>query len=264
MIRILGEDDRAQTLALLEHAPAHNILALGNLDAHGYGADFCQFWGWFDARGELLAVLNRYMSGWVLYGLPDADWAALGAIVDSHPLAAERLQDNPGGVESFLPYLQRYQAIRIEEEDLMILDAADFRPAAAKIGATVRRATCADLPELVDLYAEAGDMRRAPAAVERPLRERRVWVAEVDGAICSVALTNAETTHSAMIGGVYTMPNVRGQGLSQAVVSALSGELLALGRTPVLYWINPAAGAVYNKLGFHAVGKWRAVRLGRR
>jgi uncharacterized protein len=261
MIRVLGEEDRAQILALLQRAPAHNLFALGNLDAHGFEADFCQFWGSFDARGELLAVLNRYMSGWVLYGLPDANWVALGAIVDNHPLAAERLQDNPGGVASFLPYLQRYRAHRIEEEDLMVLDTADFRPSEAKVVATVRRAILADLPELIDLYADAGNMSRAPAAVERPLRERRVWVAEVDGEIESVALTNAEIRDGAMIGGVYTKPKARGQGLSQAVISALSAELLALGRTPVLYWINPAAGAVYRKLGFHPVGKWRAVRL---
>lgn len=264
MIRILGEEDRAQTLALLEHAPAHNLFALGNLDAHGFDAEFCQFWGAFNDRGELQAVLNRYMSGWVLYGLADADWNALAAVLDGHPIPAERLQDNPGGVASFLPYLQRYRATRIEEEDLMVLDAGDFRPARAKIRAIVRRAVLTDLPELIDLYAGAGDMSRAPAAVERPLRERRVWIAEVDDEICSVALTNAETSHAAMIGGVYTKPEGRGQGLSQAVVSALSAELLALGRTPVLYWINPAAGAVYHKLGFHPVGKWRAVRLTKR
>jgi predicted GNAT family acetyltransferase len=263
MIRTLGEEDRAQTLALLEHAPAHNLYALGNLDAHGFGSDFCQFWGSFNGRGELLGVLNRYMSGWVLYGLPDADWNALAAVMDSHPIPAERLQDNPGGIESFLPYLRRYRAKRVEEEALMILDSADFRPAGAKIATTVRRATLADLAALVDLYADAGDMSRVPDAVERPLRERRAWVAEVNGKIESVALTNAETSQGAMIGGVYTKPPARGQGLSQAVVSALSAELLALNLIPVLYWHNPAAGAVYCKLGFHPVGTWRAVRLER-
>jgi predicted GNAT family acetyltransferase len=86
-------------------------------------------------------------------------------------------------------------------------------------------------------------------------------VAAVDGEIRSAALTNAETSSAAMIGGVFTRPNARGQGLSQAVMSAISAELLALGKTPTLYWVNPAAGAVYGKLGFHPVGRWRAVRL---
>lgn len=261
MIRPLGEADRAQTGALLERAPAHNLYALGNLEAHGFDADFCQFWGSFDDGGELLAVLNRYMSGWVLYGLPDADWSALAAVIDAHPLTAERIQDNPGGVASFLPYLRRYRARLIEEEELMRLDPSNFRPLRAKVAATIRRAGFEDLPALIELYADAGDMRRVPAAVERPLRERRVWVAEVDGAIPAVALTNAETSNAAMIGGVFTRPDARGQGLSQAVMSALCAELLALGKTPTLYWVNPVAGAVYRKLGFHPVGTWRAVRL---
>ncbi|MBX3001099.1 MAG: GNAT family N-acetyltransferase [Caldilineaceae bacterium] len=261
MIRPLAEEDRAQTVALLQRAAAQNLYALGNLDAHGFGADFCQFWGSFGDGGELQAVLNRYMAGWVVYGASNADWVGLGNVVDRHPIGAERLQDNPGGVGSFLPYLRRYRARIVEEEELMILDPADFRPDERKIAATVCRATLADLPALVALYADAGDMSRSPAAVERPLRERRMWVAVVEGEICAAALTNAEIKDAAMIGGVFTRPDMRGKGLSQAVVSAISAELLALGKTPTLYWVNPVAGAIYHKLGFHPVGTWRAVRL---
>jgi len=43
----------------------------------------------------------------------------------------------------------------------------------------------------------------------------------------------------------------------------LCADLLADGKQPVLYWKRPAAGAVYRKLGFHAVGAWRSVWLER-
>jgi predicted GNAT family acetyltransferase len=104
-------------------------------------------------------------------------------------------------------------------------------------------------------------MARTPPAVARPLQDTRVWLAEQAGAILSTALTNAETTQLAMIGGVFTRPSARGHGLSQAVCSALCADLFASNLQPVLYWGKPAAGAVYRKLGFHPIGQWRAVWL---
>ncbi len=261
MIHRLAEADRAAATALLRHAPAFNLYLLSNLETYGCNADFCQFWADLDGRGRVRAVLNRYMAGWTLYGLPQADWAGLGAVVDSHPITAQRLQDNPGGVETFLPYLHRYRACWLREEALMRLDQRAFRAVEAQRHISVRRATLDDLPALIAFYADAEQMARPPAAVERPLRDRRIWIAEQEGTVAAAALTNAEIAGQAMIGGVYTAPAARGQGLSQAVVSALCRELLAEGKEPVLYWENPIAGAVYRKLGFHQIGVWRSIRL---
>lgn len=263
MIRPLGEADRPAAVAFLRQAPAFNLYALGNLQALGFDSDVCQFWGDFDEAGTLRAVLNRYMSGWVLYGLSSTDWPGLATVVDTHPIQADRLQDNPGGVESFLPYLRRYRSLSVKAETLMNLAAADFQAQPMPGDAIVRRATQADFDALVVLYADAGDMRRDPGGVRHPLLYRRIWLADLNGDIVSAALTNAETTDQAMIGGVFTRPDARGRGLSQAVMSALCADLLAEGRQPVLYWINPIAGGIYRKLGFRAVGEWRAVRLER-
>jgi hypothetical protein len=261
MIRPLTEPDRAQTLALLRCAPEFNLYMLGNLAALGFETDFNQFWGDFGIDGALRAVLNRYMSGWTLYGRADADWVALGQIVDEHPVAATRLQDNPGGIASFLPFVAQYEVAHLSTQTLMHLNKQAFAPADPPPGVRVRRASLADLDRLAAFYADAEQMTRARAGVEQPLRHRRVWLAEQDGRILSAALTNAETGRLAMIGGVFTAPAARGCGLGKAVCSALCAELLAAGRRPVLYWETPAAGAVYRRLGFRTVGAWRSVRL---
>jgi predicted GNAT family acetyltransferase len=263
MIRLLDEQDRAKMVALLEQAPYLNLYLLGNLESVGFDRDFCEFWGDF-ADDELRGVLNRYFQGWVLYGLPTADWAGLAAVLDAHPVEAERLQDNPGGIPSILPYLTCYAATKVAETQLMDLDAADFRPQPVPPGVTVRRAVWADLEPLVKFYTDAEHMTRTRAGVERPLQDTRIWLAEVEGEPASAALTNAETTTLAMVSGVYTQPVWRGRGLSKAVCSALCRELLSEGRRPVLYWQEPAAGAVYRRLGFRPWGIWRSVRLVRR
>lgn len=262
MIRRLGEDDRARVVALLSAAPQHNLYMLGNLESNGFDQDFCEFFGDV-VDGGVRGVVNRYMAGWTVYGLPDADWASLAQVVDSHAVVGERLQDNPGGVATFLPYLTRYVGGLIEEETLMELPVNGLVLPHVPDGFVARRATMADLPGLIALYADAGDMTRTPAAVERPLRDRRVWVALHDDVIVAAALTNAETSDAAMIGGVFTLPAWRGVGLSQAVCGHLCAELIAVERQPYLYWENPAAGQVYRKLGFREIGLWRSVRLER-
>ena len=264
MIRPLTEADRAATVQFLSGAPQMNLYMLGNLEKLGFADPICEFWGDVveQARGtSIRAVLNRYMVGWTIYGINEADWVALGMILDQHSAGATRLQDNPGGIETFLPYLQRYRAENIKMEEVMTLDPADFQPIPAPAGVVIRRGTLADLPRLVAFYADAEHLTRSPAAVERPLRDTRLWLAEQTGNIVATALTNAETSHLAMIGGVYTPPAMRGRGLSQAVCSALCAELMAAQKQPILYWDTPAAGAVYRKLGFCATGTWRSVWL---
>ena len=264
MIRRLRESDRASLVVLLSSAPHFNLYLLGNVDANGFEADFCEFFGDVDAQGRVRAVINRYMSGWTVFGEADADWGALGGVVDQHETVAERLQDNPGGIASFLPFLARYETASITDDELMRLSAADFQPQRAPAGFEVRKAGLDDLPQLITLFADAGDMARTAPAVERPLRDRRVWIAAKDNVPVAAALTNAETAHMGMVGGVYTLPVWRGHGLSQAVCSGLCAELMAAGKEPVLYWHNPSAGRVYHKLGFRPLGMWRSVRLARR
>ena len=263
MIRRLEEGDRASLVSLLMAAPPHNLYLLGNVEANGFDADFCEFFGDV-VDGQVRGVVNRYMNGWTVFGGADADWVGLGGVVDRHAVVADRLQDNPGGVKSFLPYLQNYTQASLTEDHLMEVPPNGLQPQTARAGFVVRKAALDDLAGLVRLYGEAADMTRTPAAVERPLRDRRVWLALKDGEVVAAALTNAETNELGMIGGVFTAPAWRGYGLSQAVCSGLCVELIETGRQPVLYWHNPAAGHVYVKLGFRPIGMWRSVRLTQR
>ena len=236
-----------------------------NMEQMGFDADYCEFWGDFDeSYGRLRGVLNRYMTGWSIYGLAEADWQGLAQVIDEHESVSTRLQDNPGGIDSLCPYLSTYEVVRVSEEEMMALDADSFQPEHRGLHFQVRRAARDDLEQLVDLYSDAGTMARTRAAVERPLCDLRVWIAENDGVIHAAAMTNAEIDQAAMIGGVYTRPDSRGQGMGEAVCYALCNELLQEEKQPVLYWETPAAGAVYRRLGFYPIGVWRSVWLRRR
>ncbi len=267
-VRILDERDGPALRGLAAEQPEINLFLLGNLETLGFTQPFCTFWGDFDENAphgpQLRGVANRYFTGWCVSGHANADWAALAALIDADE-HAERLQDNPGGTASLLPWLQRHSAAQVHIEELMRLRNANFQPQAVPAGWRIHRAGVDDLDALTELYADAGDMTRTRAGTERPLRDGRVYVARnTRGDIGAVALTNA-ITHTtpllAMVGGVYTPPAQRGLGLSKAVCSALCESLLADGVTPVLYWKHPAAGRVYRRLGFQPIGHWRSIWL---
>lgn len=259
--RKLIEADREDYLALVSQEPVLNLYFLGNAAALCFDDPIWEVWGDF-VGGTLVGVLMRYTAGWNVYDTPGTDLEAFARIIDNHPIIARRLQDNVQTAPSLLPLLRNYVPTRVEEQTLCRLRAEDFRDDAPPW--PVRRATWRDLEVLAQFYARAEEMTRSRPGVERPLRDGRVFVVEEGGEIVSAALTNAEIPGMAMIGGVYTPPRHRGRGYARACVAALCRELLAEGKTPVLYYGNPAAGHVYRRLGFIPIGTWRSVRLARK
>ncbi|OEH93812.1 GNAT family N-acetyltransferase [Bacillus solimangrovi] len=61
---------------------------------------------------------------------------------------------------------------------------------------------------------------------------------------------------TAMIVGVATHPEHRGNGLVSMVMESLLIEVLKEGKVVGLLYDNPHAGGLYKKLGFQDIGKW--------
>jgi len=259
MIRLLTTLDYSQIYDFCNQNPALNLYFLGNLESLGVESDICQFWGSFDAEGQLTGVLMRYMDGWNIADGPGCDYRGLGQIVDGHPTVAARLQDNTRHIDSFVLFLNRYQEASTSIEYLCVLDPEDFTPDAKPW--PVRRATMRDYDALCYFYAHAGHMSRTSRGVERPLQDGRVFIVAIEDKIVSSVLTNAETRTLAMIGGVYTPPAHRGNGYASTAMVTLCHSLITNRIRPVLYYDNPAAGGIYRRLGFKDLGLWKAVKL---
>jgi predicted GNAT family acetyltransferase len=105
-------------------------------------------------------------------------------------------------------------------------------------------------------------MQRDAESLHRKLDEgRRIVVTEDGGRIVSAALTTVETSSAAMIGGVFTPEPLRNRGYASAAMTQLCVELIAAGKQPCLFYDNPAAGAIYRRLGFEDIGPWHLVFL---
>jgi predicted GNAT family acetyltransferase len=130
-------------------------------------------------------------------------------------------------------------------------------------GLIVRRAFEADAEllfplqaayELEEVVPAGGAFNPAAARLSfaRALRERRVLYATVDGRIVGKAGTNASAYSYDQIGGVFVVPDHRGQGIATRLVAELADQLAAEGRRVVLFVKrrNAAAIRAYEKAGF--------------
>jgi len=77
--------------------------------------------------------------------------------------------------------------------------------------------------------------------------------------ILSTASYVAETDKSAMIIAVATRKGseYRGKGLATLCLNKLLNDLKEKKKTACIYYDSPAAGRIYQKLGFKEIGKWR-------
>ena len=89
---------------------------------------------------------------------------------------------------------------------------------------------------------------------EDRLMEGGITVAEHDGKVVAKSEVLVRTGRMALIGGVYTMPEYRGRGLSFATMSLLCESILESLEGACLNVAkgNPPAMSVYKGLGF----KW--------
>lgn len=119
-------------------------------------------------------------------------------------------------------------------------------------GTEVQAMELEDLPEVDRLYDRVFDHHMPLEQMGEKLRTRRGrgGVIRRDGRIVSVAQTEFEEPHSALIVGVATLPEYRHQGLAEACVVSLCRQLHRESRIPWLQYDNPDAGKLYEKLGF--------------
>jgi len=123
---------------------------------------------------------------------------------------------------------------------------------------TPREATEADLPTVHEwgegFARDAGDeFMTAPAVRERWVRQRGLYLWELDGEPVSMALATGWTPHGARIGYVFTPGERRGHGYASALTAAVSQRILDGGRRfCVLYTdaTNPVSNAIYPRVGY--------------
>jgi hypothetical protein len=242
--------------ALLEIAaqePLFNLFLTTNLRT-GIG-DMIEAW-----VQDGVGVLLRRAANWILYPGPapeQFDFDGAAAIMDAYPAElVSGMTGHPSSVDPLLACLKVHVPL-VHAEHFAALDG---EPRAITYSGTPRPARPEDLDQAVAIYADAEDMSRPAAAVERMLPT--LWVVEDGGRITSVGNIHAETEYAAIIGAVYTPVPFRGKGYASTLVHGMSSRIVSDGKTACLFFHNPVAGRIYLGLGYKELGPWRLARFG--
>lgn len=236
--------------------------------ADAYGDDTPRF-GWYQAVGETVrgAFLRTPPRAALLSDLPAA---AVG------PLAAVILEENAGAVDgpaaTIAAFADAWTAATGRGSKVSarhrLYRLADLTPPRPLPEGSARPATSADRDLVIDWFAAFGAEADEPAAANPRLIDDRIandclmlW--DVDGAPVSLAGVTLPIGGMVRVGPVYTPPALRGRGHAGAVTAAISKRAQDAGHEVVLFTdlANPTSNALYQRLGYRAVGDYQTLDL---
>ena len=174
-------------------------------------------------------------------------------------------------VEKLYPYFREtydfeagYVTELLEKPKDESMSETDGSDAETQAEFPVEKAGEAELPEIAALICtdEGVGGTYTPEGLAAQLLERqrdgfgRNYFIRQNGRIVCHAGTYAEVDDLAVVSGVITAEDSRGQNLADRVVSKLNKELLAEGKHPCLFYYTKSAARLYAKTGYAAGTGW--------
>ena len=260
MFRKLNENDYTKTMDFLGKDPGLNLFQIGDIENYGFDSEIQTVWGSFNENEELTGVLLRYRDNYIPYFKDEELFVSKFREVIQNDERANIISGEAQMVSPFKSCFERYH-----EREMYFCELKDNL--SLKTGqVTIKLATPDDAERIFDLLLMIEEFdtlnRNSADHVRQKLEDQsgRIYFIENEKkeVICT-AQTVAENSKSAMVVSVATRKDYRRQGLMTQVLSKLCQDLLNEQKTLCLFYDNPEAGAVYHKLGFKRIGKWKMI-----
>lgn len=261
MMKKLTKKDHKQVFSFLKEEAALNLFIIGDIEAFGYDTDFQELWGVFKEDGTLKSILLRFHDSFIPYSNEEfaaSDYEALLSAYKPLKLSgkstiAERFEASP--------------TIQLGAKNEMYFCEClnNKHLPSTPIHETIKLASLDDIERIMKLRSDIAEFPTAHES-EKILRQAietntgRTYYIEKDGSIIASASTSAENSLSAMVVGVCTHPNYRGNGYASLILQKMIQDFTNEGRTLCLFYNNPAAGRIYKRLGFKDIGMWTMYR----
>ena len=264
----LTESDRERIFDYIALEPEMALFIYG--DVENFGVDGGPVEVFASVNGnEWNCLLLKYCEMYILYARRE-DYPAAEVAAFLHDREVERLSGKASLVKKLAPFFPDRRATTMYMSRLAALGSGFPRP--LPDGAELRRLgpeRAGDIAELLSGIEEFKDSYRGENAVERgagrirdSLEHGGVQFGVYAGdRLVSTANTTAANSQSAMVVAVATLPGHRGHGYASHAVAKLCAESLREGkRFLCLFYDNPDAGRIYQRLGFETVGEYAMLR----
>ena len=258
-MRKLRELDRAKLLEYLSAEPEMNMFFYGDVENNGFDSDICEIFA-LEQGGEWGAVALRYFKNYVIYSRKDNyDCEAVRDFL----LSRDELRVISGKASVLEPLKKFFPGFKFSSTYMSRCNEAAYFEHKAQ-GVSARRLTEQDAMDVVKLFCRIDEWKDDYLGREEEKAEEERKNIRSGGTklgffhgdqLVSCAGTTAENSRGAMVIGVATLPEWRGQGLASANVSKLCRMHFEAGREFLcLFYNNPAAGRIYHKIGFKEIG----------
>ena len=264
MIHRATDADVAEIQGFLSSRAHQSMFPLSNLRTYGLdGGDAFAPSMWFRRDGVAISdVLTITRSGMVMPQCPTApildplaDRGLIGVIGPADQASALRraagLMDVPATLDRVEPhFLLNLADLKVPDVEGEVIPFADA-PKDMMIDWQIRY----DVEALGATYEDA--KTRALDVYDRRIAQSSHMVLVRNGECVSKAGLNAQLPNIVQVGGVYTPPELRGQGLAKRVVALMLEQARARGvEQATLFAASDVAARAYIAIGFERVGDW--------
>ncbi|MGG3674086.1 GNAT family N-acetyltransferase [Bacillus nitratireducens] len=261
MMRKLTKKDHEQVFSFLKEEAALNLFIIGDIEAFGYETAFQELWGAFEENGTLISILLRFHDTFIPYSKDEF------VVTDYEALLSAYKPLKLSGKSTIVERFETAPSVQLGTKNEMYFCECldDNNLPSTPVQETIKHATLDDVERIMKLRSNIAEFPTANES-EKILRQAletntgRTYYIEKDGAIIASASTSAENSLSAMVVGVCTHPNHRGNGYASLILQKMIQDFTKEGRTLCLFYNNPAAGRIYKRLGFKDIGMWTMYR----
>ena len=239
--------------------PNINIFIIGDIENFGFHTNFQEVW--IQTLGDkLVGIVLRYHDNFIIYSKDlDLDINEIKILLTKRD--ANIISGKLSVIDLLYPLIKNKYSKRdmyfceLLNNSKLIKDTSEVKIAEDIDGMEIALAY-EKIEEFSGLYSSGIDSRYKQIATRIKTKEGVHMFIKQEGEIISHGNTTAETSGSAIVGGILTISEYRNRGLASKVISAICQNLYLRGKSACLFFDNPEAGKIYYKLGFKNIDNW--------
>ncbi|MBF4692531.1 GNAT family N-acetyltransferase [Fusibacter ferrireducens] len=258
MIVKAQETDRKAILEYCMDEPSINLFIIGDIELYGFDSEFQEVWIQ-ETSGVIQGIILRYHNNFILYSKAKMNFIEILELFKAYKV--DLISGKASVLNSLYPLVS-------DQYNFKEMNFAELSTDALLVKATsnVTIAKAEDAPDIAMAYGHIHEFEnlypggfegRHKQILNRIVSNEGVHMfIKENGQIVSHGNTAAETSQSAMIGGVMTLPDQRRKGYAKTVVSAICQKVINDGKRACLFYNGEAAQKLFAALGFKDIDQW--------